>query len=195
MKKIILASASPRRQQLLANLGVPFTSFPANIDEGVFLLEKPRDAVRRIAEAKARAVAVSFEEGLIIAADTAVVLAGEFLGKPSHSREAMVMLQRLSGRPHQVITAVCLYDVKTGQILVDEEETRVYFRNLTREEIESYVNTGEPMDKAGAYGIQDRGALLVEKIEGCYFNVVGLPLGRLYLMLKSFDVNLLEVRD
>lgn len=195
MKKIILASASPRRQQLLANLGVPFTSFPANIDEGVLLSEKPRDAVRRIAEAKARAVAVSFEEGLIIAADTAVVLAGEFLGKPSHSREAMVMLQRLSGRPHQVITAVCLYDVKTGQLLVDEEETRVYFRNLTREEIESYVNTGEPMDKAGAYGIQDRGALLVDKIEGCYFNVVGLPLGRLYLMLKSFGVNLLEVRD
>lgn len=193
MKKIILASASPRRQQLLANLGVPFNIFPANIEEEIFPSEKPRDAVRRIAEAKARAVAKSFAEGLIIAADTAVVLAGEFLGKPSSPGEANEMLQRLSGRSHQVITAVCLYDVKSAATIVDEEETRVYFRTLTREEIESYVKTGEPMDKAGAYGIQDRGALLVEKIEGCYFNVVGLPLGRLYLMLKGYGINLLEV--
>jgi len=131
-------------------------------------------------------------DSIVIAADTIVVLEGQIMGKPLNEDDARHKLSRLSGRRHEVITAVC---VKMGEEIceVEDETTRVYFRPLSAQEITAYVASGEPADKAGAYGIQGRGGLLVEKIEGCYFNVVGLPLSRLYLMLKKHGVDLLGV--
>ncbi len=193
MKEIILASSSPRRQSLLKNLGLCFSTISTNIDESFLPQESPRDAVRRLARLKAeRAIPVLEEDCLLITADTIVVLDGEIMGKPGSEDDALEMLTRLSGRCHEVITAVCLR-TRAGGCEVEDETTRVYFRPLSKEEILSYIASGEPADKAGAYGIQGQGGLLIERIEGCFFNVVGLPISRLYLMLKKHGINLLEV--
>ncbi|MDD3271502.1 MAG: Maf family protein [Syntrophomonadaceae bacterium] len=193
MKEIILASSSPRRQSLLKNLGISFSTISVNIDESFLPQESPRDAVRRLARLKAeRAVTVLKEDCLLITADTIVVLDGQVMGKPGSEDDALEMLTRLSGRCQEVITAICIRTRARG-CEVEDETTRVYFRPLSEEEIQAYIASGEPADKAGAYGIQGRGGLLVERIEGCYFNVVGLPLSRLYLMLKKHGINLLEV--
>lgn len=193
MQKIILASSSPRRQELLANLGLYFSIISAAIDESILPHEHPRDAVRRLARLKALDVASRVEgDALIIAADTVVVLNGKILGKPADQDDAYRMLSLLSGRCHEVITAVAICSGE-GKYEVEDETTRVYFRSLSTDEIRAYLSCGESYDKAGAYGIQGRGGLLVEKIEGCYFNVVGLPLGRLYLMLKKHGIDLLGV--
>ncbi|SHG78396.1 septum formation protein [Thermosyntropha lipolytica DSM 11003] len=193
MSRIILASASPRRSELLQNIGIEFIKYPAYTEEEIFPYETPEEGARRLALNKAEYVAGScnYDEGIIIAADTIVVLEDKVLGKPGSAKEAYEMLAMLSGRSHQVITAVCLRDIKRGITLLETERTKVYFRVLEEGEIWHYIRTGEPMDKAGAYGIQGLGALFVERIEGCYFNVVGLPLYRLYLMLKQMGVNLL----
>lgn len=192
MKKIILASSSPRRQSLLDNLDICFSTISTNIDESFLPQESPRDAVRRLARLKAeRAVPLLREDCLLIAADTIVVLDGQVMGKPCSRDDALEMLTQLSGRCHEVITAICIRTA--GGCEVEDETTRVYFRHLSKEEIKAYVASGEPADKAGAYGIQGRGGLLVQRIEGCYFNVVGLPMSRLYLMLKKHGINLLEV--
>ncbi len=192
MKEIILASSSPRRQSLLKNLGICFSTISTNIDESFLPQESPRNAVRRLARLKAeRAVPVLREDCLLLAADTIVVLDGQVMGKPGSEDDALEMLTQLSGRCHEVITAICIRTA--GECEVEDETTRVYFRHLSEEEIRAYVASGEPADKAGAYGIQGRGGLLVDKIEGCYFNVVGLPMSRLYLMLKKHGVDLLEV--
>jgi len=193
LKEIILASSSPRRQSLLKNLGISFSTISVNIDESFLPQESPRDAVRRLARLKAeRAVTVLKEDCLLITADTIVVLDGQVMGKPGSEDDALEMLTRLSGRCQEVITAICIRTRARG-CEVEDETTRVYFRPLSEEEIQAYIASGEPADKAGAYGIQGRGGLLVERIEGCYFNVVGLPLSRLYLMLKKHGINLLEV--
>ncbi len=192
MKEIILASSSPRRQSLLENLGICFSTISTNIDESFLPQESPRNAVRRLARLKAeRAIPLLRENCLLIAADTIVVLDGQVMGKPGSKDDALEMLTQLSGRCHEVITAICIRTA--GGCEVEDETTRVYFRHLSEEEIRAYVASGEPADKAGAYGIQGRGGLLVQRIEGCYFNVVGLPMSRLYLMLKKQGVNLLEV--
>ena len=192
MKEIILASSSPRRQSLLENLGICFSTISTNIDESFLPQESPRNAVRRLARLKAeRAIPLLREDCLLIAADTIVVLDGQVMGKPGSKEDALEMLTQLSGRCHEVITAICIRTA--GGCEVEDETTRVYFRHLSEEEIRAYVASGEPADKAGAYGIQGRGGLLVQRIEGCYFNVVGLPMSRLYLMLKKHGINLLEV--
>lgn len=193
MKRIILASGSPRRQNILELLRIKFECCPADIDEQFFPGEKPGDAVRRIALSKAEQVRKQVENGIIIAADTVVICNGEMLGKPDHAMDAFIKLSMLKGREHEVITAVCVIDAENGRGEVQVETTKVYFRDITDEEIRAYVLTGEPMDKAGAYAIQGTGAVFVEKIEGCYFNVVGLPLKNLYSMLKRQGVKLLEV--
>lgn len=193
MKEIILASGSPRRQSLLKNLGLRFSTISTNIDESFLPQEAPRDAVRRLARLKAeRAIPTLEEEWLLITADTIVVLDGEIMGKPGSEDDALEMLTRLNGRCHEVISAICIR-TRAGGYEVEDETTRVYFRSLKEEEIRAYIASGEPADKAGAYGIQGRGGLLVERIEGCYFNVVGLPISRLYLMLKKHGIDLLEV--
>lgn len=190
MKDIILASASPRRKELLARLGLVFTTISADIEENTTSLDRPQKVVEVIASQKARYVAERLNQGLVIAADTVVVLEGSCLGKPSDEEDAFNKLMLLSGKCHEVITGVCLLEVGSGNIQLATEVTRVFFRDITAEEIRNYIATGEPMDKAGAYGIQGRGALFVERIEGCYYNVVGLPLTRLYLMLKKQGVDL-----
>ncbi len=193
MKRIILASQSPRRLKILELLHIEFDCCPADIDEDFLPDEKPRDAVKRIAQRKAEQVQKRIERGLIIAADTVVVCNGEMLGKPGDEQDAFNKLSLLKGRKHEVITAVCVLDAESGFFEVQDETTRVYFRNITDDEIRAYILTGEPMDKAGAYAIQGTGSVFIERIEGCYFNVVGLPLKNVYFMLKRCGVKLLEV--
>jgi len=192
LKKVILASASPRRATLLYNLGLNFTIVPAAIDESILPHEKPVDAVMRIAAAKAEAAGSKNPDAIVIAADTVVVCKGQILGKPVDDREAFMMLSTLSGDVHEVITGLCVLDSTSGMRDIDFEKTLVRFRELDKEEIEAYIASGEPQDKAGAYGIQGRAAIFVAGLEGCYYNVVGLPLSRLYMMLKRQGLCLLE---
>lgn len=189
-KTLILASASPRRRELLGRFAVPFRVIPARGAETAPEGLTPGELVRCLAEHKAAEVAEGEgPESVIIAADTVVEIDGEILGKPGTPERAAEMLRRLSGRTHRVWTGVC---VRQGErILSAAEETAVRFRELEEEEIRAYVVTGEPMDKAGAYGYQDRACLFVERIEGDYFNVVGLPMDRLGRMLREFGVSLL----
>ncbi len=188
---IILASASPRRKELLRQIGIVFTSAPASVDERILPGETPEAYAVRVALDKARTAATRAGEGIVIAADTIVVLNETILGKPADARDAERMLSLLSGRVHRVITGLVVLDAETGTVLTGAGDTRVWFRTLTGSEIAAYVKTGEPLDKAGAYGIQGKGALLVDRIEGCYFNVVGLPLSLLGEMLGKFGVNVL----
>ncbi|NLO21343.1 MAG: septum formation inhibitor Maf [Syntrophomonadaceae bacterium] len=192
MKRIILASQSPRRKSLLEQLDIHFECCPANIDEEFQPGETAREAARRIAWNKAEDVRKKAKNALIIAADTMVVCNGEILGKPDDVRDAFCKLSKLRGREHEVITAVCVMDAESGLCEVQDEITRVWFRDVKDEEIRAYIMTGEPMDKAGAYGIQGLGAVFIDRIEGCYFNVVGLPLKNLYSMLQRQGVRLLE---
>lgn len=185
---LVLASASPRRRELLERLGVEFRTVPAEVDERPIAeqVREPARLVTLLAETKAKAVAREHPRALVIGADTVVVLDGEILGKPSDAREARRMLARLSGRTHHVYTGVAVVDGESGRSESCAEVTAVTFGRLTDEQIERYVQTGEPLDKAGAYGIQGIGATLVERVEGCFFNVVGLPLFRLSRLLEAF---------
>lgn len=188
---VILASNSPRRRELLRQIGVVFTSDPADVDERILPGEDAEAYAVRVALDKARVAAGRAGNGVVIAADTIVVLGDTILGKPADARDAERMLGMLSGRTHRVVSGVAIVDAKTGRARTGTASTTVWFRDLAPDEIRSYVLTGEPLDKAGAYGIQEKGALLVEKIEGCYFNVVGLPLSLLVVMLREYGVNLL----
>ncbi|MDK2823328.1 MAG: nucleoside triphosphate pyrophosphatase [Clostridia bacterium] len=190
--KIILASASPRRYELLKQIKIPFTVQVSKINENKIKMGKPQNWVQNLALEKALDVAQSIDEGLVIGADTVVVKENRVLGKPLTSEEAMSMLNFLSGSTHQVMTGIAIVNAVNQRIFTDVEITTVKFRNLTEQEIYSYVASGEPMDKAGAYGIQGLGALLVEGITGCYFNVVGLPLNKLALGLKKFGMEVLN---
>ncbi|MBC7347550.1 MAG: septum formation inhibitor Maf [Clostridia bacterium] len=188
---IYLASASPRRRALLRQVGLPFTTVPSRVREEGWPGGTPADGVRFLALAKAREVASRVLYGLVIGADTVVVLGDEVLGKPSGPTEAHEMLARLSGATHRVLTGLAVVEAASGESLVAHEETAVTFRRLSEAEIASYVASGEPLDKAGAYGVQGLGAVLVERIEGCYYNVVGLPLARLAEMLAYWNVQIL----
>jgi septum formation protein len=187
---IILASSSPRRRELLEMLGIEgFAVIPADIDEGIPELP-PDEAVIFIALHKARKVAESgFKGDLVIAADTLVYLDGQALGKPETESEAKTMLRRLSGASHEVYTGVAI--CADGRETAFAERTDVFFRELRDDEIEAYIKTGEPMDKAGAYGAQGKGAVFIRRIEGDFFNVMGLPVCRLVAELRSFIPNLL----
>ena len=190
-KPIILASNSPRRRELLRQIGVAFTSDPADVDERILPGEDAEAYAVRVALDKASVAAGRAGNGIVVAADTIVVFGDTILGKPADVRDAERMLGMLSGGVHRVISGLAVVDAKTGRTQTGVAVTTVWFRDLAPEEIRSYVSTGEPLDKAGAYGIQEKGSLLVEKIEGCYFNVVGLPLSLLGKMLREFGVNLL----
>ncbi len=179
--RVILASQSPRRRELLALIGVAHTVSPADIDESVWPDEAPVPHVERLARAKAAALAGANLDAVVIAADTIVVLDGEILGKPRDESDARAVLARLSGRMHTVFTAMAV--ARGGRTESAVEEVDVTFRALTATEIAAYVATGEPMDKAGAYGIQGYGATIVERIDGDYFSVMGLGLRRLVELL------------
>lgn len=173
---IILASASPRRGELLASAGIVVEAVSSRIPENFLPGESAQDHVRRLAEAKARAVAEVREGRFFIGADTVVVCGDEVMGKPHDPRDAERMLRKLSGGPHEVITGYAVYDAIEDRVRVGAATTRVYFKALEAVEIAAYVATGCPLDKAGAYGIQGRAAYMIARIEGSYTNVVGLPL-------------------
>ncbi len=191
MREIILASASPRRAELLKRLGVSFRAVPSLVEEVPEEGAEPRQLALKRAGDKARAVAWRYPQGLVLAADTVVWCDGRILDKPENAPEAREMLQFLSGRQHLVFTGVALHLETSGLRQEDVVTTRVRFRSLSQGEIDGYLATGEPLGKAGGYGIQGYGALLVAGIEGCFYNVVGLPLARLGEMLKSFGVDLM----
>ncbi|MBM3240504.1 septum formation inhibitor Maf [Candidatus Poribacteria bacterium] len=184
--KLILASASPRREQLLKQIGLEFEVMPSDFDESRVCMNNPAETAERAALEKARAVAKKLIEGIVIGADTIVVHENEVMGKPKDQSDAIKMLKRLSGKKHEVITGVALVNARNNREYVWSEKTSVWFRQLSNIEIKKYVESGQPMDKAGAYGIQGRAAAFVKKINGCYFNVVGLPLASLVENLKRF---------
>lgn len=184
---MILASVSPRRRLLLRQIGLAFRVVPSRVRETINRNHSPSRNVRRIALEKATEVAARSRRGIVVGADTIVVLGREILGKPESKREARAMLSRLSGREHSVYTGFALVDIRSGRVHTDVVRTRVRFRKLTKREISEYVASGSPLDKAGAYGIQDDfGAVFVETINGCFYNVVGFPLVRFYQALKEF---------
>jgi len=187
--KLILASGSPRRAEILRNAGIQFEVRKTDVDESRLAHEAPGDYVRRLALAKALSAAVEYrdliDETFILGADTIVVVDEEILGKPVSRDDARKMLCRLSGRIHEVHTGLALLRPSGTMQRVTEEITRVHFAPLTEQQMEDYIATGEPFDKAGAYGIQGIGGRYVTRIEGCYFNVMGLPLARLWTLLRD----------
>jgi len=186
-RPLILASRSPRRLHLLRQIGVHPTVMPCDIPETFDASRTPEENASALALQKALCVAGNVADGVVIGADTIVVLDGEMLGKPEDAHDAVRMLGALSGRTHTVVTGFALVDRPSGARLTAAERTEVTFRPLPRREIEDYVAGGSPLDKAGAYGIQDDyGAVFVTRIEGCFYNVVGLPLSRLYSALQTF---------
>ena len=191
-RELILASASPRRKELLEKLDLTFTVCPADVDESRLPDEDAAMYPLRTAVKKAMAIAEGRENALVIAADTVVVVDNDILGKPKDEEEARAMLRRLAGREHIVITGIGIVDTVSGRTLSGTEHTIVYFHPLSTEEIDAYVASGECGDKAGAYGIQGKGSLLVRKIDGDYFNVMGLPLSKLYLLLLNVDADILK---
>ncbi|MGA9173721.1 MAG: Maf family protein [Thermoactinomyces sp.] len=192
--ELVLASGSPRRRELLALYGVDFRVQTSQVDETIDHSLPPGKIVEELALRKARAVAAACDHALVIGADTVVVYGGEILGKPCDEDEAKKMLSRLQGRDHQVYSGIALVRVQAGEKVEEKtahRATKVWMRSLSPEKIAWYVSTKEPLDKAGAYGIQGRGARLVDKIEGCYFNVVGMSLSLLDQMLEEIGYSTL----
>lgn len=185
LPKLILASASPRRAEILTSVGWEFEKQTADIDESCFAGEKPADYVQRLAAEKAQAVAENNAGATVLGADTIVVINEKIIGKPKDFDEAAKMLKMLSGNWHEVLTGVAV--VKKGETLVDFQRTRVKFNEMSEAEIEFLVEKGEPLDKAGAYAVQAQAALFIEKIEGDYWNVVGLPVNLVYQLVNKAE--------
>ena len=191
LKNFILASRSPRRRLLLAQIGLEPEILPCEIDEELDPSRSPAENATSLALQKAKTVAVGISSGIVLGADTIVALDGHMLGKPIDHDDAVRMLEMLSGRTHTVATGFALIDRPSDRYVTGVEETRVTFRAIPRNEIDEYVAGGSPMDKAGAYGIQDDyGAVFVTRVEGCFYNVVGLPLSRFYSTLGEFQRDL-----
>jgi len=183
---VYLASKSPRRRKLLKQIGIKFNSFSVDLNENFIDGEHPVTCVKRLASEKMEIARLKVKSGIIITADTIVVLDRKVIGKPRNKREAEKFLSLLSGKTHTVYTGICLVNTKSNKRIVEVEKTRVEFRKIEKDEIKDYVAGGSPMDKAGAYGIQDDfGAVFVKKINGCYYNVVGLPLTKIYNSLRK----------
>jgi septum formation protein len=182
-EKLILASRSPRRAEILAAVGWPFEAMPADIDESILCGEDAVTYVQRLARTKAETIAARVAPGLVLGADTTVVVDAEILGQPQDDDDARRMLQLLSGRWHEVVTGVALAR-RGSEVRVAYQTTRVRFAELSREEIDWYVASGEPQGKAGAYGIQGKAALFISEIQGDYFNVVGLPVRLVFEMFR-----------
>jgi len=195
MTPLILASASPRRAEILRAVGWPFETHAAGVDETRLGGESPEDFVRRLAREKAGVVARTRLFGLVLGADTTVVVDGEVLEKPRDEGDARRMLRLLSGRRHEVLTGVALVRAETGRAVVGVERTRVRFAAMTDEEIAWHVETGDVLDKAGAYAVQGRAALFIEGIEGDYWNVVGLPVRLVYELARGFEGGASQAAD
>ena len=189
-ERLILASASPRRRELFSLLNVPFIAAAADVDEEIEEGESPQEMVCRLSLAKARAVALSYPEGLIVAADTTVALDGDVLGKPADEAEAVAMLRRLRGREHTVLSGVTVYHPASGRAITELAESTVLMRAYSDEEVSRYAASGDPLDKAGAYAIQHHDFSPVERIGGCYASVMGLPLCHLARALAQLGLML-----
>ncbi|WP_239615201.1 Maf family protein [Cohnella mopanensis] len=195
LSKLVLASASPRRQELISLLGLPVRILPSEVSEETPDQWSPVEIVEGLALRKALAVKEkltdsSDESSIIVGSDTIVVLNGKVMGKPTNEQDAGHMLEQLSGQTHEVFTGVSCIRVSDEKAVTSHRVTKVTMRKLSTDQIARYVATGEPMDKAGAYGIQEIGSLLIESIEGDYFNVVGLPVSLLAVLLEQFDITL-----
>jgi len=186
-KKIILASVSPRRKQLLEQIGFVFDVIPSDVDEDNLIHHDPLKNIEALALHKAQDVVKKVQEGIVIAADTQILINEEAIGKPVDRADALNMLSMMSGMTHKVITGVAILDAQTGQKETWVETTLVTFCELSLDEINTYLDSNEYEGKAGAYGIQGKAAVFVEKIDGCYFNVVGLPLSKLMQKLRGFS--------
>ncbi len=193
MKKLILASASPRRKQLLKQVGLDFEVLASNIDEKLNPRFKPLHQVEVLSQQKAEATAQMKEakNAVILAADSMVAVDDEIMGKPKNEKDAKRMLRKLSGTTHSIVTGFTILDTATKKHVTKSVETKVWFKKLSPQEISAYVKTGEPMDKAGAYAIQDIGSIFVERIEGDYQGAVGLPLFAVAKELKKFGITVL----
>lgn len=193
MVSIILASSSPRRKELLLKYKINPIIVKPDVGEGIYDGETPEQVVMSLSFEKANDVKKGFNNGeIILGADTIVVCEGKILGKPKDEEEGIRMIEFLNNREHKVITGICLMKAGTNLKVIDYERTIVKFRNLSKEKIKRYIKTEEYIDKAGAYGIQGFGSLLIEYIHGCYFNVVGLPISKLdYLLEKYFNISIL----
>lgn len=191
MKKIILASNSPRRKDLLKQIGLEFEIDPSNYEEDMTLKMNPSKLAEHLSLGKAEDVAKRHKDAIVISADTIVAIGGEVFGKPKTEERSKYMLQKLSGKAHSVITGFTIIDTETNKQISKSVETKVYFKNISEEETDAYIATGEPLDKGGGYAIQGLAALFIEKIEGDYFNIVGLPIGAIVEELKNFGVKIL----
>lgn len=187
MEQIVLASGSPRRKELVARLGLDFAICPSQIDEAQVEKTRPKELVTKLARLKAEEVA-NRKAGVIIAADTVVSLQQQILEKPATEKEAYSMLKKLSGKEHQVTTGVTV--ISGSEEITEHQQTTVQFRAIDDQEINQYIATGEPMDKAGAYGIQSKGAVFVTGINGCFYNVMGMPLAWLVKTLKELGIKI-----
>jgi septum formation protein len=193
--KLVLASASPRRQELIAILGLPVQIIPSRVQEDTPDHWSPSQIVEGLSKRKADAVKDKLSEStdfssIVVGSDTIVVLNGKVMGKPRDASEAEQMLQELAGEVHEVYTGITCIRISDAKTVTSHRVTKVRMRNLSSTQISRYVSTGESMDKAGAYGIQGIGSLLIESIDGCYFNVVGLPLSLLAVILEQFDITI-----
>ena len=186
-EKLVLASRSPRRAEILKAIGWPFEIVAANIDESRFEFETAVPYVRRLAQTKAETVAKNLSSGLVLGADTVVLVDEKILGQPRDADDARRMLKLLSGRWHEVLTAVALLRAGENRSVIDHEKTRVRFAEMSDAEIDWYVETGEPMDKAGAYAVQGGAAFFIEEIQGDYFNIVGLPVRLVYKLALAMQ--------
>ncbi|MFC2035364.1 Maf family protein [Chloroflexota bacterium] len=191
MRTIILASASPRRKELLEKIGLRFKVEPSYYEEDTFARLEPHASAKQISLEKAKAVASKHENAIVIAADTCIVFGNKIWGKPHTGKQARKMLEVISGKSHSVVTGFSIIDTNKNKKLSKSVETEVHIRKLTLTEIDNYVKSKEPLDKAGAYAIQGLGAVFVERIEGDYSNVVGLPLSPLTEALKEFGIDIL----
>ncbi len=188
MKRIVLASQSARRKEILEKLGIPFEVVPSDFEEDMTLKMPPAELVKTLALGKAEAVAKNYKDALVIGADTVVALDGVVYGKQKNAEEAERTLKTLSGRCHSVFTGFVVIDTTSGKKIIDSVETRVYFRDLSEEEIKKYAATDEAREGAGAYMLQKHGGRFIERIEGDYFNIIGLPLVPLILALRGFSI-------
>jgi septum formation protein len=189
--KLVLASSSPRREDILKQLKLKFTIVPGKIDENKYTETDPEKLVKKLALEKAKSVSDLVENALIIAADTVVVYENKILGKPENHEEAREQLKLLSGKEHQVMTGIAVISSETAKVHVESNITFVQMLDISDEKIEKYISTGEPLDKAGSYGIQGFGGLFVKGIKGSYYSVVGLPIHQLAEILDKFNYGIL----
>jgi septum formation protein len=188
MRKIILASTSPRRKELLAKTGLRFRAVPSDYEEDMSLKLSPKELAKVLSMGKAEAVAKKYKDAIVIGADTFIAFKNEVLGKPHTPERARMMLKKLNGKANSVITGFSIIDTKTGQRVSRAIVCKVYFRRMTDHEIDAYIKTGEPLERAGAYAVQERGSVFVRKTEGDFFTIMGLPIYELVQELKKFGI-------